>query len=187
MFPWDPAAADGEPFSSSYMPPYQGHGRFDLPEHRTSLLYLAEDPVHAVAERIQDLRNQDLEPDDLMEGGHRYALVETSLPDTVFADIADLCAPDQIARLDAAPDAVAARARRTTQALSGRLHAEGCAGLRWWSVFWGEWHSLIVFRDRLPAPPAYGAPVPLDFDHLALREAALRLGIRLRPRKARKG
>jgi hypothetical protein len=135
VFPWDPAAADGEPFSPSYVPPYQGHGRFDLPPDRTALMYLAEDPVHAVAEKIQDLRNQDLEPDDLVEGGHRYALVETTLPDAVFEDIADLCAPDEIARLNVAPDTVAARERRTTQALSERLHEEGWAGLRWWSVF----------------------------------------------------
>jgi hypothetical protein len=40
---------------------------------------------------------------------------------------------------------------------------------------------LIVFRDRLPAPPVFSAPVPLDFDHLALREAALQMGITLRP------
>lgn len=180
-FPWNPDAAPGAPFSPGYVAPYQGNGRFDLPSEPEAVLYLAEDPVHAIAERIQDLRNREIAPDDLTDGGYPYAVVGVTLPEAIFPRIADLCDPAEIVRLDAPPDVVAARTRRTTQALSRGLRDGGWAGLRWWSAFWGEWHSIALFRDRLPAPPEFAEPRVADFDHPALREAARHLGIRLRP------
>jgi len=184
-FPWDPSASEDEPFSPSFLNPYQGHGRFDLPGERRGVLYVAEDPVHAIAERIQDLRNQNLEPEDLSEGGHRYALAEVTVGEAAFGKVADLCEPAEIRALEAPPDRVVAHARRTTQGIARRLHDDGFTGLRWWSVFWGEWHSLVWFRDRLPREPEFGRPAVVDFDHVALREAARRLGIRLKSSRRR--
>ena len=43
VFPWDAAAKPGEPFSSSYVYPNQGSGRFDLRD--VPVLYLAETAV----------------------------------------------------------------------------------------------------------------------------------------------
>jgi len=40
VFPWERAAKSGEPFSSSYVYPNQGSGRFDLRD--VPVLYLAE-------------------------------------------------------------------------------------------------------------------------------------------------
>lgn len=179
-FPWDPKARPGSPYSAEYVPPFQGHGRFDLPGVPEGVLYLAEAPEHALAEKLHDLRNAELEDADLFEAGHRYALVETRLPDAVFARMADLCDPETVARLGVPPDEVAAQARETTQPIAVRLHAEGWAGFRWWSVFFGEWHNLVVFRDRLAAAPAWSAPVPVRADDPVLAGTARHLGIRIR-------
>ncbi|MBI4545984.1 MAG: RES family NAD+ phosphorylase, partial [Gemmatimonadetes bacterium] len=149
VFPWDPDAPEGEPFSPSHLPPFQGHGRFDLRDSPQGILYLAETPEHAIGEKLQDLRNQPLADEDLFELGHRYALSSVQLPESVFAEIVDLCDPPTVAELDTPPDQVAALSRETTQAISRRLYDAGYAGFRWWSTFFGEWHGLVIFRDRL--------------------------------------
>jgi len=56
VFPWDPNAKLGEPFSPSYIHPNQGSGRFDVAG--TLVVYLAETAVHAVAEKLQRFRGQ---------------------------------------------------------------------------------------------------------------------------------
>lgn len=89
VFPWDPRAAEDEPFSVSFVPGGQGYGRFDLP-------------------------SQDA----------------------------------------------------------------GYDGLRWWSVFFGEWHTLALYADRVPIDTLrFSAPEVLELDHPAVREAADQLGI----------
>ncbi len=55
VFPWDPAAQPGEPFSSSYIHPSQGAGRFDIPGKL--VVYFAETAVHAVAEKLASWEN----------------------------------------------------------------------------------------------------------------------------------
>jgi hypothetical protein len=143
------------------------------------VLYLAERPEHAVAEKLQDLRNQSLEDSDLIEHGHRLALFEATLGEEAFAGVADLCDPDTLAGLRIAPDDVAAATRRTTQAISVGLHADGYTGLRWWSAFRGEWHTLVLFLDRLAAFPAWSGPEPLTPAHDVLRQAAESLSVQL--------
>jgi hypothetical protein len=181
-FPWDPAAGDGEPFSPSYIPPFQGHGRFDLVDAPQGILYLAETPEHAIAEKLQELRNQAVEDEDLFEGGKRYALAAVELPESVFAEMVDLCDPPTIQERNAPPDEVAALNRKTTQAIARRLYEAGCAGFRWWSTFFGEWHNLVVFRDRLTARPTFGEPQPVYLSDPLLGDTAERLGILLRMR-----
>lgn len=178
-FPWDPNAANGQPFSPSHLPPFQGHGRFDLADSPQGVLYLAESPEHAIAEKLQDLRNQPLNDEDLFEGGHRYALAMVELPSAVFAEIVDLCDPPTILERNTAPDQVAALSRHTTQAISRRLYQGDCAGFRWWSTFLGEWHSLVIFRDRLSEPPGFSEPRWIHPDDADLQITAERLGIRL--------
>lgn len=179
VFPWDPRAAEGSPFSPRYLAPFQGHGRFDLRDAPQGVLYLAESPEHAIAEKLQDLRNQSLEDADLFEGGRRYALAEVHLPPPVFEAMLDLCHPPTILEYATPPDEVAARSRATTQALSRRLHDAGCAGFRWWSTFFGEWHNLVVFTDRMAVLPSVAAPQWLRPDDPALQVAAQLLGIAL--------
>ena len=179
MFPWDPDAAQGTPFSPSHVPPFQGHARFDLSDSPQGILYLTETPEHAIAEKLQDLRNQPLDDADLFEGGSRYALAAVELPETVFAEMVDLCDPPAIVERNTPPDEVAALARATTQAISRRLYEAGCTGFRWWSAFFGEWHNLVIFRDRLAEQPAFSEPQWVRPDNPHLQITAERLGILL--------
>src|SRR5437870_11175131 len=59
VFPWDVKAAPGTPFSPQYIPPLQGSGRFDL-DGSPSVLYLAESEVHAIGEKLQRYRGQEI-------------------------------------------------------------------------------------------------------------------------------
>jgi hypothetical protein len=64
------------------------------------------------------------------------------------------------------------------QQIASTLHARGHAGPRWWSAFWGEWHTTALFRDRIPADAiTYGAPLPVDITMPAVAEAARLLDI----------
>lgn len=183
VFPWDPAAAEGERFSAAFVPAGQGRGRFDLPGRPAGVLYLAETPEHAVAELIQRFRSQPrpLDAADLMVAGHTLALVSITVSPAASAGIADLCDPAFLARLGIRPDETAARARPPSQRAAAEVHAAGHAGLRWWSAFMGEWHTVVLFRERLEARAlVYGAPVPLGLRHPSLTAAALALDVPLR-------
>jgi hypothetical protein len=181
VFPWDPEAEEGRPFSASFVPAAQGSGRFDLPGEPAGVLYLAETPEHAVGEKVQDLRNQSLDDGDLLEHGHRLALSAFTLA-AGTPPLADLCDPETLARLGVAPDAVAARSRATTQPIAVRLHAEGFGGVRWWSAFFGEWHTHVLFRARLREPPSISPPEPLHPRHPVVVATADALGIHVSAR-----
>jgi hypothetical protein len=91
---------------------------------------------------------------------------------------ADLCAPDLLARQRIAPHQIAARRSATSQRIASLLNGAGYAGLRWWSSFWGEWHSVVLFVDRAEASaPRFGAPDALSLDHTAVRDAMAALGM----------
>jgi len=182
VFPWDPGAADGDPFSATYVPSGEGKGRFDLPRIPGSVIYCSESPEHAVAERIQHYRGQVLDAADLRLGGHGLALVAVTLPGEVGSRVLDLCDPEMLVRLGVRPDETASNDRRVTQRIASQVHAQGYAGLRWWSAFTGDWHAVVLFRDRLDSPAVYSAPEPLRIDHVAVVAAAETLGIRLRAR-----
>ncbi|HEV2733187.1 MAG TPA: RES family NAD+ phosphorylase [Longimicrobiaceae bacterium] len=179
VFPWDPDAAAGERFSPAYVPPGQGKGRFDLPGVPGGVLYLAETPEHAAAELVQQYRGQTLADPDLVVAGRRLALVAVALPDPLREEVLDLCDAAELLRLGVRPDETASRDRGATQRISAAVHAAGHAGLRWWSVFSGDWHTALLFRDRIREPLTFDAPEPLAVDHPALREAARALGIRI--------
>ncbi|NNF38408.1 MAG: RES family NAD+ phosphorylase [Gemmatimonadetes bacterium] len=184
VFPWDPRAADGVPFSPSFVPQASGHGRFDLPHGLSPVAYLAESPAHAVSELIHPWRGRAIDDRHLTRAGLRLAVVEARF-DSGDAHLADLCDPETLARLDLAPDRVASRRRPVTQPIARRVWDSGAAGLRWWSRFWGDWHTTVVFTRRVEAgaerPPApaltFGDPTPLAIDHPAVEQAADALGI----------
>jgi hypothetical protein len=179
VFPWDPSAEDGAPFSASYVPPVQGKGRFDLPGIPAGVLYLAESPEHAIGETIQHFRGARLDAADLIVRGCSLALANVTLPTKVRSGIVDLCDPGVLAEAGIRPDRLASRSRAVTQQISAELHAGGRPGLRWWSALSGDWHTLVIFRDRLEEAPAYGQPESLTLTHTALREAASALGLPL--------
>jgi hypothetical protein len=177
VFPWDADAAEAEPLSASWVPPSQGQGRFDLPATPAGVIYLAETPEHAVAETIQHYRGQSLAEADLRFAGHPLALVAVQVPPPVAERIVDLCDPAELVRLGLRPDDTASANRRTTQGIAAGIHASGYAGLRWWSALGGDWHMLVLFRDRLGDALAFGQPEPLTLAHEVVRRAMLSLGM----------
>ena len=93
--------------------------------------------------------------------------------------IADLCDPLALRSLGIAPDRVAARDREATQAIAALVAETGASGLRWWSAFFGEWHTLALFIDRLPSGAlTFGAPRVLELGDPHLATAAVALGMR---------
>jgi len=170
VFPWDPAATAGDPFSPSYIHPNQGSGRFDL--SGKLVVYLAETAVHAVAEKLQRFRGQRIQRKDLIESGKTLALVECRVEQT---KLADLCDPAVLVKYGIAPDVLASREIARTQAIAVALHDAGFGGLRWWSALSGDWHTIVVFQGEIE----YGEPEPLTMTHHAVQEAAMALGVRL--------
>lgn len=173
-FPWDRRARPGKPFSPAHVPPGQGAGRFDLAD--SPVLYLAETPDHAIGEKIARFRGTALRKVHLQEFGHPLALVEVSIP--VGPAIADLCDPEVLVEVGAGPDEIAARSRETTRSIARRLFDAGYAGLRWWSAFFGQWHGVVLFLERLgDEPPTYEEPTPVDLSDPTLQRATELLGI----------
>lgn len=179
VFPYDPAAPAGTPFSAAMVPRGQGSGRFDAPG-RTPVWYAAESPVHAVAEALQGLRGQTLDAADLRRAGHALALVELELAPAVVAAVVDLCDPQELARRGIRPDRLASRTVTTTQHSAEQLAADGLPAFRWWSALDGDWHATILFHASLPPDAlAFGTPTPLALDAPHVRTACLALGIPL--------
>lgn len=181
VFPWDPQAAPGQQLSPSYVAPHQGSGRFDLAD--TGVIYLAETPEHAVAEKIQRFRGQMLEAYDLTESGRPLALVECQVEAHVLPHIADLCDWNILAKHALGPDIIASRQLAKTQAVSRMLSDAGYVGLRWWSALSGDWHSVVLFLGKLaPNSLRYAEPEELTLDHRAVLEAAVSIGVRVETR-----
>lgn len=177
VFPWDPTAPAGARFSPGFAPATQGQGRFDLPGRPGGVRYAAETPEHAVAEMIQHFRGQRLAAADLRIGGHGLALVDLTLAPGLRERIVDLCDPAALVGLGLRPDTTASHDRKTTQRIAADLHDARHPGLRWWSAFTGDWHMVVLFRDRLERPPDSGPPQALAIDHPAVMGAARALGI----------
>lgn len=180
VFPWDRGAEPGAPFSATHLPSQSGQGRFDLPPHLdASSWYFAESAEHAVGEKIQDLRSRKLSDGFLFERGHRLACC--SARETGALEIADLCDPVELAQRRIAPDELASRHRSVTQPIAQGLHGDpGLAGFRWWSAFWGDWHTVVLFSDRLPGDALrFDEPEPLHPDTPALVRATDALGIEI--------
>ena len=177
VFPWDPATAEGDRFSAAFVPGGQGRNRFDLPGQSAGVIYFAESEVHAVAELLQRFRNSPdpLTPDDLTSWGHTVAIVQATLDPAIWRGIVDLCEPTTLTAFGLTADQPPSRDRSRTQAIA--LDVSG-AGLRWWSAFWGEWHTVVLFRERLtPKALTYARPTPLDLTTSAVVEAARLLDI----------
>lgn len=180
-FPWDRRAAAGAPFSPSFVPRSTGRGRFDLPPDRTSVLYLAESPEHAVAELLHPWRGRRIDDRHLVRAGHPLTLVPIE-DGSDRRSLADLCDPAVLSALGIAPDQVASRHRAVTQPIARQIWDGGHTGLRWWSSFWGDWHTTVIFAARRARHGSggalrFGEPEPLTRSHGALTNASRLLGI----------
>src|SRR5436309_6436689 len=168
VFPWDPTAQPGEPFSPSYIHPNQGAGRFDVAGKL--VVYLAETAVHAVAEKLQRFRGQKIDRKDLIESRKPLALVACQVGKI---KLADLCDPAVLVKHGIKPDVLASRDFAKTQRVAMALDEEGFSGLRWWSALSGDWHTIVVFEGEIE----YGKPEPLTIGHQVVQEASVALGI----------
>ena len=180
VFPWDPTAAEGDRFSAAFVSGGQGGNRFDLAGQSAGVIYLAESEVHAVAEVIQRFRNtrDPLTNDDLTSWGHRLALVEARLDPAVWPDVVDLCDPAALTDLRLTADEPPMRDRTHTRAIAFEVFGRGMSGLHWWSAFWGEWHTVVLFRQRFaPESLTYAEPIRLDCTIQAVIEATRLLDI----------
>jgi len=177
VFPWDDAARPGERFSPAHVPTPSGRGRFDLPLDRSPVLYLAETPDHALAELLQPWRGRPLQPAHFEHGGCPLSLVEVHVGEDMPRGVMDLCDPDVLARAQVAPDVVASRHRHLTQPVAAAAWDAGHCGLRWWSTFWGDWHTVVLFVERLGPSLQFGEPVALSVESPVARRAAEMLGM----------
>lgn len=177
VFPWDRDAGAGAPYSPGWVPRSQGQGRFDRPNAPGGVIYLAETPVHAVAETIQHFRGQRLDARDLRLGGHPLALVRVSIEESIGQRLVDLCDPAVLLELGIRADETASSSRRTTQRIAERVYGPGQPGLRWWSALRGEWHTLVLFRDRIGRGLQFDVPETLTLGHEAVLSAMQALGM----------
>lgn len=155
----------------------QGRGRHDDPERYTAL-YLAREPVGAIAEAIQAFRGQELPAAALTRSdGTRRALA--AIDDSALPALVDLDDPVVLSARRLRPSAVATGERRTTQRIAGEAFDDEAIGLSWWSTLEASWTNVTLFAERLGELPPLVEVIPLSLDHPALVEAADRLGVRL--------
>jgi hypothetical protein len=174
---WDPSASLTAPGGPLWFPrPFQGTGRHDNPE-RYGCLYVAEEPVSAVAEQLAPFRGSgELRADMLERRGLALGLAELELDDG--AQLVDLDEPRVLTRERLRPSTVATRRRSATQAYAERVfdrHADA-AGLRWWSTLESSWINVTLF-DRSATRLAARDVASLAVDHPAVAEAAEMVGL----------
>lgn len=177
VFPWNADAPAGARFSCSHVPQPTGRGRFDLPRAVSPVLYTSEDPEHAVGEMLQPWRGRTLESFHLTRARLPLALVEVRITSNSVERIADLCDPAHLAAYDLAPDRSASRFRHLSQPMARAAWDAGFHGLRWWSSFWGDWHTVVLFTDRVEGNLRFGTPEVLTPNHTAVKKAAELLGM----------
>jgi hypothetical protein len=179
VFPWEPDADAGEPFSPSYINPCQEDGRYDL-NGKPVILNLADSPAHAIAERIQGRHGRKLRAGDLTESGRPLAIVGVTI-EAGWSTIPDLSLPHALHRFGCRPDQLMSRDPRCSQRLSRRLHRQGVPGFHVWSALSGDWHCTVLFMDRaVNLSLTFGRPRRLTFQSRGVAQAAKVLDIALR-------
>ncbi|HXR26433.1 MAG TPA: RES domain-containing protein [Candidatus Baltobacteraceae bacterium] len=181
------ASTDRRPDPFAVPRHFQGGGRHDNPDHYTAL-YLAREPISAVAERIQGFRGQRLtEGVFARPDGRVDALAE--IDDAGWPELVDLDDPDVLATRQIRPSRVATADRSITQGLALGLFLAGAPGLCWWSTLEASWTNVTVFEERLaPALRRVVRVEPLTVAHPLVRDAADHLLIDVpRPRLRRVG
>lgn len=141
------------------------------------MLYLAETPDHALAELLQPWRGRPLQPAHFEHGGRPLSLVQLHVDDETATGIMDLCDPNVLARARVAPDVVASRHRNVTQPVAGYAWESGHHGVRWWSTFWGDWHTVVLFVKRIETPLRFEDPLALSIEAPVARRTARLLGM----------
>lgn len=166
---------------------FQGGGRHDNPDHYTAL-YLAREPISAVAERIQGFRGQRLVEGVFTRPDGRVDVL-AQVDDAGWPELIDLDDPRVLAARAIRPSRVATGDRPTTQHLALDLFLGGATGLAWWSTLEASWTNVTIFQERLaPGLRRVVSTEPLTTVHPIVRDAAEHLLIDIaRPRLRRVG
>lgn len=175
--PLEPAAESAEAGGPLWFPrPWQGGGRHDNPD-LYGCLYLAEEPVAAVAEMLAPFRGSGrLLASMLVRIGRPLALAGLELEEGLEA--VDLDDPATLVDAGLRPSLVATRKRSLTQRQAAGIHEarRGAVGIRWWSTLESTWLNWTLF-DRA-APKLEVAEVrELEQDDPVVAEAAALLGL----------
>lgn len=158
----------------------QGAGRHDNPDHY-SAVYLARQPIAAVAESIAAFRNVLLTPDALRRGPLFRSLA--TIDDSAFPDLIDLDDPGVLIARGLRPSRIATGVRSVTQQIALDLWDAGAGGISWWSTLEAMWTNVTIFRERLSAAIDIVDATPLEIDSQVIVDAADHLGVQL-PRPA---
>lgn len=178
VLPLDTRAGTTEPGGALWFPrEQQGAGRHDNPE-LYGCLYLAEDPISAVAEALAPFRGTGaLIPSMLVRLGMQTALAALDLPDTAM--IVDLDDPVALVGEGLRPSQVATRRRAVTQLQAAEIHTAhpDALAIRWWSTLESSWINRTLF-DRAAGQLGLGELRSLDLEDAVVLEAADFLGLR---------
>ncbi|HKO38165.1 MAG TPA: RES family NAD+ phosphorylase [Solirubrobacterales bacterium] len=154
----------------------QGGGRHDNPD-LYGCLYVAEDPVSAVAELLAPFRGTGkLLPSMLVRYDRPLALAAIELEDG--ATVVDLDDPSTLIATGLRPSQVATRKRTATQRQAADVyesHPEAVA-IRWWSTLESSWINWTLF-DRAEGSLEIGIVETLTVEHPVVLEAADLLGL----------
>ena len=154
----------------------QGAGRHDNPE-LYGCLYVAEDPVSAVAEQLAPFRGAgQLLPSMLMRSGQQLTLVGIEL--TEGRAVIDLDDPVVLQVEGLRPSQVATRRRSVTQIQAAEIHAAhpDAIAMRWWSTLEASWLNWTIFGEGAGALKLVET-VSLGLDNPVVGEAAEFLGL----------
>lgn len=154
----------------------QGGGRHDNPD-LYGCLYVAEEPVSAVAELLAPFRGTGkLLPSMLVRYEKPLALAALELEDGVT--VVDLDDPSTLIATALRPSRVATRKRTVTQSQAAEIHESHseAVAIRWWSTLESSWINWTLF-DRAEAALAAGDVDELTVAHPVVQEAADLLGL----------
>jgi hypothetical protein len=154
----------------------QGGGRHDNPD-LYGCLYVAEDPVSAVAELLAPFRGTGkLLPSMLIRYGEPLSLAALDLDDGIT--VVDLDDPATLLATGLRPSQVATRHRQLTQRQAAEVYEAhpNAFGLRWWSTLESSWINWTIF-DRAARSLEVAATEELTVDHPVVHEAADLLGL----------
>ena len=103
--------------------------------------------------------------------------MEVRVAPSSMGRLADLCDPSYLATSGTAPDRTASRFRHLSQPMARAAWEAGFHGLRWWSIFWGDWHTVVLFTARVEGKLGFGTPEVLTPNDAVVRKAAELLGM----------
>lgn len=164
---WLPDAGPGEPGHPLYVPPDQGFGRVDNPDHYR-VAYLAESPEAAIGEAFARFSRWD---DRMLFSSGRVQGARKGLACfEAAAQPLDLDDPTVLEAHGLRPSRVVTRRREVTQGWALELWRQRrWPGVRWWSALDADWGIVALWEPgRLDVADVEA----VGLDHPALRSAA---------------